>query len=113
MMWSLLAGHSVSSLTTCGKCSRGSDGPTSHWTLTSTGYSRKCYAWGVIRRRDYGPREAEGCTGLQQDPVRGWEELLHDLMGVTGYCEDGTLPQIPLWTRIPPAYRPLHPDITS
>lgn len=41
----------------------------------------------------------------------GWEELLHDSMGVTGYCEDGALPKILSWASIPCMYWPLCPDL--
>lgn len=46
-------------------------------------------------------------SSFVQDLIKCWEELLCDLTGITGYCEDGTFPQTPLWTRIPIAYWPL------
>jgi hypothetical protein len=49
----------------------------------------------------------------QQGPIQGWE-LLCDLTGITGYCENNrTLPQIPLWPRVPPVNQPLCPDLAT
>jgi hypothetical protein len=47
---------------------------------------------------------------VQEDSSQGCEELLHYLMEVIGCYKDRTLPQIPLWIRIPPAC-PLCPHL--
>jgi hypothetical protein len=51
---------------------------------------------------------------LHQYPIQGWEELLCDLKGITGCCQDTRrLPQIHQLPRVPPVHRPLSPDLAT
>jgi hypothetical protein len=58
-------------------------------------------------------RGPQTCNILHLNPPKGREEGLYDSAGVTVWYEDKTIPQIPPGTRIPPAYRPLHPDMDA
>lgn len=51
---------------------------------------------------------------IQQDLIQGWEEILCEPTGITGYCEEtGTLTKIHLQARVLPAQWPLCLDLAT